>query len=98
MSSQPELSKETSVLLAKDMTFEQIMHKKTAEGKVGFTAMLGKDKEAQKAASADYFRHWDNKAAKDETKETRDVCNRAFPVNTENERKSRRNIDLETSP
>ncbi|TPX14786.1 uncharacterized protein E0L32_005181 [Thyridium curvatum] len=73
MSSQPELSKETSVLLAKDMTFEQIMHKKTAEGKVGFTAMLGKDKEAQKAASADYFRHWDNKAAKDETKETRDA-------------------------
>ncbi len=35
--------------------------------------MLKKDKAAQKAAVDEYFKHWDNKAAKDETPEIREV-------------------------
>lgn len=55
------------------MTFENIMHKKTAHTDEGFSAMLKKDKEAQRAAVAEYFQHWDNKEAKDETQEDRAV-------------------------
>jgi sterol 24-C-methyltransferase len=33
--------------------------------------MVGKDKEAQKAAVEEYFKHWDYKNAKEETEETR---------------------------
>lgn len=35
--------------------------------------MLKKDKAAQKAAVDEYFKHWDNKAAKDETPEIREA-------------------------
>ena len=35
--------------------------------------MLGKDTKAQKAAVDEYFKHWDNKEAATETKETREV-------------------------
>lgn len=55
------------------MTFENIMHKKTADTDEGFSAMLKKDKEAQRAAVAEYFQHWDNKEANNETQEDRDV-------------------------
>lgn len=55
------------------MTFENIMHKKTAHMDEGFSAMLKKDKEAQRAAVAEYFQHWDNKEAKNETQEDREV-------------------------
>ncbi|KAF3771097.1 hypothetical protein M406DRAFT_248043 [Cryphonectria parasitica EP155] len=53
------------------MTFENILHKKTATTDAGFSAMLKKDKEAQQAAVDEYFQHWDNKEAKDETEATR---------------------------
>ncbi|PSR85774.1 sterol 24-C-methyltransferase [Coniella lustricola] len=59
------------VVLASDMTFENIMHKRTAQTEAGFSAMLKKDKEAQQLAVDEYFQHWDNKEAKDETEETR---------------------------
>lgn len=36
--------------------------------------MMGKNNAAQKAAVDEYFKHWDNKAAKDETAEVRKVC------------------------
>lgn len=36
--------------------------------------MMQKDKTAQKAAVDEYFKHWDNKAAKDETAADRKVC------------------------
>ena len=39
--------------------------------------MLKKDKAAQKAAVDEYFKHWDNKAAKDETPEIREVCSQS---------------------
>lgn len=35
--------------------------------------MLKKDKAAQKAAVDEYFKHWDNKTAKDETEADREV-------------------------
>lgn len=55
------------------MTFENIMHKKTAQTDAGFSAMLKKDTEAQRAAVAEYFQHWDNKEAKNETDADRAV-------------------------
>lgn len=61
------------VALARNMTFENIMHKKTATIHEGFSAMLKKDKEAQQAAVSEYFQHWDNKEAKDETAADREV-------------------------
>lgn len=61
------------IALARDMTFENVMHKKTATTHKGFSAMLNKDKEAQRAAVAEYFQHWDNKEAKNETEADREV-------------------------
>lgn len=59
--------------LTKHTTFESIMHKKTAQTDQGFSAMLKKDKNAQRAAVAEYFQHWDNKEAKTETEADRFV-------------------------
>lgn len=61
------------IALARDMTFENIMHRQTATTHEGFSAMLNKDKEAQRAAVAEYFQHWDNKEAKNETEADREV-------------------------
>lgn len=61
------------IALARDMTFENVMHKKTATTHEGFSAMLNKDKEAQQAAVSEYFQHWDNKEAKNETDADRAV-------------------------
>ncbi|KAJ5025074.1 hypothetical protein J3E73DRAFT_392323 [Bipolaris maydis] len=55
----------------RDAEFNKAMHGQTAKSRGGMTAMLGKDKAAQQAAVDEYFKHWDNKAAKDETEETR---------------------------
>lgn len=41
--------------------------------------MMKKDKAAQKAAVDEYFKHWDNKTAKDETLEDREVCSCPVP-------------------
>ncbi|KAH0424673.1 sterol 24-c-methyltransferase [Colletotrichum camelliae] len=69
-----ERSELGQVLLARDATFEQILHKGTSKGNVGMSAMLKKDHEAQKVATEDYFRHWDNKLnAQKETKEDREA-------------------------
>ncbi|ROV91106.1 hypothetical protein VSDG_07823 [Cytospora chrysosperma] len=66
------------IALARDMTFENIMHKKTATTHEGFSAMLNKDKEAQRAAVAEYFQHWDNKEAKNETEADREARARDY--------------------
>lgn len=55
----------------RDAEFNKAMHKDSSNSRGGFSAMLGKDKAAQKAAVDEYFKHWDNKAAKDETAEDR---------------------------
>jgi sterol 24-C-methyltransferase len=57
----------------RDAAFNKAMHKDSSNAQGGFSAMLKKDKAAQKAAVDEYFKHWDNKAAKDETPEIREV-------------------------
>ncbi|KAF6807398.1 hypothetical protein CSOJ01_08204 [Colletotrichum sojae] len=66
-------SEEGQVLLASEATFEKILHKGTSKDNKGMSAMLKKDHEAQKAASDEYFKHWDNLTAQKETKEDRDA-------------------------
>lgn len=58
---------------ARDAAFNKAMHKDSSSAEGGFRALLKKDKVAQKAAVDEYFKHWDNKAAKDETAADRDV-------------------------
>lgn len=55
----------------RDAQFKQALHGKTGEGRGGLIAAMGKNKEAQKAAVDEYFKHWDNKASAEETEETR---------------------------
>jgi sterol 24-C-methyltransferase len=57
----------------RDAAFNKAMHGKSAEERAGFMAMLKKDTKAQQAAVDEYFKHWDNKAAADETQDTREV-------------------------
>jgi sterol 24-C-methyltransferase len=59
----------------RDADFNKAMHKDSSNAQGGFSAMMKKDKAAQKAAVDEYFKHWDNKAAKDETHEDREVRN-----------------------
>jgi len=59
---------------SRDAAFNKAMHKDSSKAEGGFRAMMKKDKAAQKAAVEEYFKHWDNKAAKDETPEMREVC------------------------
>jgi len=58
---------------SRDAAFKKAMHKDSAASKGGFSAMMGKDKAAQKASLDEYFKHWDNKSAKDETLADREV-------------------------
>ncbi|KAG4411167.1 Delta(24)-sterol C-methyltransferase [Cadophora malorum] len=57
----------------RDAAFNKAMHKDSSAAKGGFSAMMKKDKAAQKAAVDEYFKHWDDKAAKDETPEIREA-------------------------
>lgn len=58
---------------ARDAAFNKAMHKDSAGAMGGFSAMLKKDKAAQKAAVDEYFKHWDQKAAATETEADREV-------------------------
>jgi sterol 24-C-methyltransferase len=58
----------------RDADFNKAMHGKSAAARGGMTAMFSKDTVAQKAAVDEYFKHWDNKGAAEETEETRKVC------------------------
>ena len=60
---------------SRDAAFNKAMHGNSAKARGGMTAMLQKDKAAQQAAVDEYFKHWDNKAAAEETEETRKVRN-----------------------
>lgn len=57
----------------RDAEFNKAMHGKSAEARGGMRAMLQKDRAAQQAAVEEYFKHWDNKSAEEETEETRKV-------------------------
>lgn len=58
---------------SRDAAFNKAMHKDSSKATGGFSAMMNKNPEAQKAAVDEYFKHW-NTEAKDETKEDREVC------------------------
>jgi sterol 24-C-methyltransferase len=58
---------------SRDAAFNKAMHKDSAGAMGGFSAMLKKDKAAQKAAVDEYFKHWDQKAAATETEADREV-------------------------
>jgi hypothetical protein len=64
---------------SRDAAFNKAMHQGSSAAAGGFSAMLKKDKAAQKAAVDEYFKHWDDKAAKDETDADREV---SFPTKT----------------
>jgi sterol 24-C-methyltransferase len=55
----------------RDAAFNKALHGKSSQANGGLRALRGKDSAAQKAAVDEYFKHWDNKAAADETDETR---------------------------
>lgn len=57
----------------RDAEFNKAMHGTSSQAQGGMAAMLKKDRAAQQAAVDEYFKHWDNKAAADETEETRKV-------------------------
>ena len=76
-SAQPSLEREDH---GRDAAFNKAMHGKSAQARGGIAAMFSKGGDAKKAAIDEYFKHWDNKPAADETAEQRAVCwNPALP-------------------
>lgn len=59
---------------ARDAAFNKALHGKSAQAKGGIAAMFSKGSDAKKAAVDEYFKHWDNKPAENETAEERAVC------------------------
>ena len=57
----------------RDAAFMKALHGKSTEAAGGFAAMLSKDKEAKKLAVDEYFKHFDNKNAENETDADREV-------------------------
>jgi sterol 24-C-methyltransferase len=57
----------------RDAAFNKAMHKDSSSAAGGFRAMMKKDNSAQKAAVDEYFKHWDKKAAANETAADREV-------------------------
>ncbi|KAL9112345.1 MAG: hypothetical protein Q9227_003463 [Pyrenula ochraceoflavens] len=56
---------------SRDAAFNKVLHGDSAKQRGGFMSMFNKDATSQKAAVEEYFKHWDNKAAADETDEIR---------------------------
>lgn len=57
----------------RDADFNKAMHGKSSQNTGGFAAMRAKDTKAQQLAVDEYFKHWDNKAAAEETEATREA-------------------------
>lgn len=57
----------------RDAAFKNAMHGKSGAGRGGMKAMLSKDTKAQEAAVEEYFKHWDNKNAAEETEAIREA-------------------------
>lgn len=53
------------------MAFDRVLHKNSSNSQGGLRAMINKDNEAHKAAVGEYFQHWDDKKAEDETEAVR---------------------------
>lgn len=65
---------------SRDAAFNKAMHGKSADSRGGFRSMINKDHDAHKAATEEYFKHWDNKSAGTETAEIREVSAAFFGV------------------
>lgn len=59
----------------RDAAFNKAMHGKTAAQASGIATILFKDPEAKQAALDEYFKHFDNKKADNETEADRKVRN-----------------------
>lgn len=57
----------------RDAEFNKAMHGKSSQNTGGWAAMRAKDTKAQQVAVDEYFKHWDNKAAAEETEATREA-------------------------
>jgi sterol 24-C-methyltransferase len=57
----------------RDAAFNKALHGNSATATGGFSAMLRKNHAAKKEAVDEYFKHWDNKQAQDETSDDRAV-------------------------
>ncbi|KAF2086693.1 sterol 24-c-methyltransferas-like protein [Saccharata proteae CBS 121410] len=66
----------------RDLAFKQAMHGNSAQMRGGTWAMLNKDQKAQQAAVDEYFKHWDNKDAADETPEIREARRKEYATLT----------------
>lgn len=58
---------------SRDAAFNKAMHGSSAQARGGIAAMFAKGADAKKAAVDEYFKHWENKPAADETAEQRAV-------------------------
>lgn len=56
---------------AQNSAFDKILHGGSSKSQGGLRAMMGKDRDANDAAVKEYFQHWDNKEAQDETETVR---------------------------
>ncbi|KAI9721073.1 MAG: Delta(24)-sterol C-methyltransferase [Candelaria pacifica] len=57
---------------SRDAAFNTALHGKSANEQSAFMSMMKKDSKAQKAATDEYFKHWDNKSAATETEQIRE--------------------------
>lgn len=57
----------------RDAEFNKALHGQSAMAAGGIAAMFSKDKDAKKLAVDEYFKHFDNKTAANETPEERAV-------------------------
>lgn len=53
--------------------FDTALHRGSTKAQGGLRAMMNKDGAAQNVALNEYFHHWDDKKAEDETKEIREA-------------------------
>lgn len=58
----------------RDAAFSKAMHGSSVDANGGLAAMFSKSGQAKQVAVDEYFKHWDNKAAANETEEQRAVC------------------------
>lgn len=63
---------------SRDAAFNQALHGKSAGSKGGLRSMISKDHSAHEAAANEYFKHWDDKSALEETAEIREVVKLNF--------------------
>ncbi|KAK1765096.1 sterol 24-C-methyltransferase erg-4 [Phialemonium atrogriseum] len=66
----------------RDAAFNKALHGKSAEATGGIKAMFAKDKEAKQLAVDEYFKHFDNKTAAEETEADREARTKEYATLT----------------